>query len=129
MGCWHKVAEILQKQSFGCSLGIKYLELTVEDGKVRTVKVDMGKPELEPQKIPVKADGDKAVDEPILVGHRRRGAVAQPEIADLARRQAGRDQARIVVEPRRAVDVADPAHQLGVRRIHPGSSARPRSGR
>lgn len=47
---------------------IKYLELTVEDGKVRTVKVDMGKPELEPQKIPVKADGDKAVDEPILVG-------------------------------------------------------------
>lgn len=48
--------------------GIKYLELTVEDGKVRTVKVDMGKPELEPQKIPVKADGDKAVDEPILVG-------------------------------------------------------------
>lgn len=48
--------------------GIKYLELTVEDGKVKTVKVDMGKPELEPQKIPVKADGDKAVDEPILVG-------------------------------------------------------------
>lgn len=48
--------------------GIKYLELTVEEGKVRTVKVDMGKPELEPQKIPVKADGDKAVDEPILVG-------------------------------------------------------------
>lgn len=48
--------------------GIKYLELTVEDGKVKTVKVDMGKPELEPQKIPVKADGDKAVDEPIFVG-------------------------------------------------------------
>lgn len=48
--------------------GIKYLELTVEDGKVKTVKVDMGKPELEPQKIPVKADGGKAVDEPIRVG-------------------------------------------------------------
>ena len=48
--------------------GIKYLELTVEDGKVKTVKVDMGKPELEPQKIPVKADGGKAVDEPILAG-------------------------------------------------------------
>ncbi|HJD34736.1 MAG TPA: diaminopimelate epimerase [Candidatus Mediterraneibacter tabaqchaliae] len=48
--------------------GIKYLELTVEDGKVKTVKVDMGKPELEPQKIPIKADGGKAVDEPIRVG-------------------------------------------------------------
>ena len=54
--------------SVGTLGGIKYLELTVVDGKVRTVKVDMGKPELEPQKIPVKADGDKAVDEPILVG-------------------------------------------------------------
>lgn len=48
--------------------GIKYLDLTVEEGKVKTVKVDMGKPELEPLKIPVKASGDKAVDEPILVG-------------------------------------------------------------
>lgn len=27
--------------------GIKYLDLTVEDGKVSLVKVDMGKPELE----------------------------------------------------------------------------------
>ena len=48
--------------------GIKYLDLTVEEGKVKMVKVDMGKPELEPLKIPVKASGDKAVDEPILVG-------------------------------------------------------------
>lgn len=48
--------------------GIKYLDLTVEEGKVKMVKVDMGKPELKPLKIPVKASGDKAVDEPILVG-------------------------------------------------------------
>ena len=48
--------------------GIKYLDLTVEEGKVKMVKVDMGKPELEPLKIPVKASGDKAVDEPIFVG-------------------------------------------------------------
>lgn len=48
--------------------GIKYLDLTVEEGKVQLVKVDMGKPVLEPLKIPVKADGDRAVDEPILVG-------------------------------------------------------------
>lgn len=48
--------------------GIKYLDLTVKEGKVQMVKVDMGKPVLEPLKIPVKADGDRAVDEPILVG-------------------------------------------------------------
>ncbi|MEQ2942243.1 diaminopimelate epimerase, partial [Gemmiger formicilis] len=47
--------------------GIKYLDLTVEDGKVSLVKVDMGKPELAPEKVPVKADGDSAVDEPIAV--------------------------------------------------------------
>ncbi len=47
--------------------GIKYLDLTVEDGKVKLVKVDMGQPELAPEKVPVVADGDRAVDEPILV--------------------------------------------------------------
>ena len=48
--------------------GIKYLDLTVEDGKVKMVKVDMGRPELKPSKVPVTADGDMAVDVPILVG-------------------------------------------------------------
>lgn len=47
--------------------GIKYLDLTVKDGKVTMVKVDMGKPELEPVKVPVKADGACVVDEPVLV--------------------------------------------------------------
>lgn len=47
--------------------GIKYLDLTVEDGKVKLVKVDMGKPELEPSKVPVIAEGDRAVDAPIDV--------------------------------------------------------------
>lgn len=47
--------------------GIKYLDLTVENGKVKLVKVDMGKPELEPARIPVKANGTRAVDEPIVV--------------------------------------------------------------
>ena len=36
--------------------GIKELELTVDDGKVSLVKVDMGAPILEPAKIPVKAE-------------------------------------------------------------------------
>lgn len=47
--------------------GIKYLDLTVEGGRVKLVKVDMGKPELEPEKVPVKADGDEVVDAPIEV--------------------------------------------------------------
>ena len=47
--------------------GIKYLDLTVENGKVSLVKVDMGKPELEPSKIPVAAEGSRAVDVPITV--------------------------------------------------------------
>ena len=34
--------------------GIKYLDLIVEDGKVVLVKVDMGAPILEPEKIPAK---------------------------------------------------------------------------
>lgn len=33
--------------------GIKYLKLNTKDGKVETVRVDMGEPILEPSKIPV----------------------------------------------------------------------------
>ncbi len=47
--------------------GIKYLDLTVQDGKVKLVKVNMGRPELAPSKVPVAAEGDRAVDEPIMV--------------------------------------------------------------
>ena len=47
--------------------GIKYLELTVEHGKVSLVKVDMGTPILEPSRIPVAASGTRVVDEPLEV--------------------------------------------------------------
>ncbi len=47
--------------------GIKYLTLTVEDGKVSMVKVNMGAPILEPEKIPVKLGRDKCISEPIRV--------------------------------------------------------------
>ncbi len=47
--------------------GIKYLDLTVENGKVTLVKVDMGSPILTPEQVPVIADGESAVDEPICV--------------------------------------------------------------
>jgi diaminopimelate epimerase len=48
---------------------VKYLNLFIKDGKVDTVKVNMGAPELLPANIPVvaKADQDKVVDEPITV--------------------------------------------------------------
>ena len=48
--------------------GIKYLTLNIENGKVATVCVDMGEPILAPEKIPVIAEKDVVIDEPISVG-------------------------------------------------------------
>lgn len=48
--------------------GIKYLDLTVENGRVSRVRVNMGSPELEAKKIPVLAEGSRAVDEAITAG-------------------------------------------------------------
>lgn len=45
--------------------GIKYLKLTVENGKVSRVRVNMGEPILEPERIPVLADKMPVVQEPI----------------------------------------------------------------
>lgn len=50
--------------------GIKYLDLTVKDGKTELVRVNMGKPELVPELIPIVPGrpGDKTIiDAPILV--------------------------------------------------------------
>ena len=47
--------------------GIKYLVLAVEDGKVSLVKVDMGKPELEADLIPIISEREQVIDEPIEV--------------------------------------------------------------
>ena len=47
--------------------GIKYLKLQIEDGKVSQITVNMGQPELNPVKIPVQAEGERVVDEPIVV--------------------------------------------------------------
>lgn len=47
--------------------GIKYLDLTVEDRKVSLVKVDMGKPELEADLIPIISEREQVIDEPIEV--------------------------------------------------------------
>ncbi|MGN0351470.1 MAG: diaminopimelate epimerase [Roseburia sp.] len=47
--------------------GIKYLDLTVEDGKVTLVRVDMGEPILKPELIPVFSEKERVVNEPIEV--------------------------------------------------------------
>ena len=47
--------------------GIKELDLTVEDGKVSMVRVDVGEPILEAAKIPVVSEKEKVINEPILV--------------------------------------------------------------
>lgn len=46
---------------------VKYLKLTVRDGKVEKVRVNMGEPVLEPEKIPVLGRGESLVGEPIVV--------------------------------------------------------------
>lgn len=47
--------------------GIKYLDFTIENDKVKLVKVDMGSPELVPEKIPIVASGEMVLNEPIFV--------------------------------------------------------------
>ncbi len=46
---------------------VKYLKLTVEDGKVKKVRVNMGEPILTPAEIPVVGEGDRLVAVPIVV--------------------------------------------------------------
>ncbi|KAB1438101.1 diaminopimelate epimerase [Candidatus Galacturonibacter soehngenii] len=47
--------------------GIKYLDLTIKDGKAVQIKVNMGSPILTPADIPVIATGEQVVNEPIEV--------------------------------------------------------------
>ena len=47
--------------------GIKYLDLTVKNGKVVLVKVNMGAPILEAAKIPVVSEKEQVINEPLLV--------------------------------------------------------------
>lgn len=48
--------------------GIKQLKLNVCDGEVKSVKVNMGTPSLEREKIPVEFNAPRVVDEPVTVG-------------------------------------------------------------
>ena len=46
---------------------VKYLELTLEEGKVSMVRVNMGEPILKPELIPVIGEGESLIGEPIVV--------------------------------------------------------------
>ena len=47
--------------------GIKYLDLTLKDGKVDTVKVNMGMPILKAAEIPVRFEKERVINEPVFV--------------------------------------------------------------
>lgn len=47
---------------------VKYLKLTVENGRVSQVQVNMGEPILQPSLIPVRGEGERVVAEPIVIG-------------------------------------------------------------
>ena len=47
--------------------GIKYLSLTVKNGKVSTVEVNMGSPVLMANQIPVVSDTEQVIDQPLEV--------------------------------------------------------------
>lgn len=46
---------------------VKYIDVTVENGKVVSAKVDMGKPILNAKDIPVVSNNERVIDEPITV--------------------------------------------------------------
>jgi len=47
--------------------GIRVLELRTQGNIVESVRVDMGAPELKPEKIPVLLPGDRAINAPIVI--------------------------------------------------------------
>ena len=49
---------------------VKYIDVTVEDGKVTHARVDMGAPILKSRNVPVNSDDDKTIAKKITVGGR-----------------------------------------------------------
>ena len=53
--------------SIATKSGIKYVDLTVKDGKANLIRVNMGSPILQATQIPVVADTEQVIDAPIQV--------------------------------------------------------------
>ncbi len=47
--------------------GIRQLEMKASGGRIESVRVDMGKPIMEPSRIPVDFDGDRFISEPVTI--------------------------------------------------------------
>lgn len=50
--------------------GVKYLDLTIEEGTVSLVRVDMGTPEFAPKKIPVRSEKENMIRQKLIAGGR-----------------------------------------------------------
>ncbi|MCI8489138.1 MAG: diaminopimelate epimerase [Lachnospiraceae bacterium] len=50
--------------------GVKYLDLTIENGEVSLVRVDMGTPEFAPKKIPVRSEKENMIRQKLIAGGR-----------------------------------------------------------
>ena len=53
--------------------GIKTLKLNVENGKVKTVRVNMGSPIVNAKDVPVTSDKEKVINEPIVIDGKEYG--------------------------------------------------------
>ena len=53
--------------------GIKTLKLNVENGKVKTVRVNMGSPIINAKDVPVISDKEKVINEPVVIDGKEYG--------------------------------------------------------
>ena len=57
----------------GTLAGIKTLKLNVENGKVKTVRVNMGSPIINAKDVPVISDKEKVINEPVVIDGKEYG--------------------------------------------------------
>lgn len=84
------------KISIETKSGIKYIKLTIEDGRARQAEVNMGAPVLEARKIPIIADSREVIDEPIEIGGK---------IFHMTGVSMGNPHAIVYVEDIKAIDI------------------------
>lgn len=77
---------------------VKTLELNVADGKVKTVRVDMGTPEFRPQFIPIAEHGKNFINRSVIVGNEEYFVTAL---------SVGNPHAVVFVEDVDAIDICD----------------------
>jgi len=76
--------------------GIKELDLTVEDGKVTLVTVNMGTPITQPALIPIRSDKEILIKEPILIGE---------EVYEITTVSMGNPHAVVFVEDTKTIPI------------------------